>query len=100
MSRSLGAVVVLLSLTCIAMLGGAGEDCPEDIVAPRGVEWQDVVAILNRWLDPACEPGGWAYRCPEDVYDANPPPPQIPYFGVDQSDLNAVLNRWGDPDCE
>lgn len=64
--------------------------CPEDIVAPAGVEQQDLNAVLNRWGDADCLPGGASFPCPEDL--AAP-------AGVEQQDLNAVLNRWGDPDC-
>jgi len=65
--------------------------CPEDLVPPEGVEQQDLNAVLNRWGDPDCLPGGAAFRCPEDLVAPD---------GVEQQDLNAVLNRWGDPACE
>jgi len=66
------------------------DPCPEDLVDPPGVEQQDLNAVLNRWGDTDCIPGGGAYPCSEDL--AFP-------AGVEQQDLNAVLNRWGDPDC-
>ena len=68
-----------------------GTSCPEDLQPPAGVEQQDLTAVLNRWGDPACLPGGASAPCPEDL--ANP-------IGVEQQDLTAVLNRWGDPGCE
>lgn len=64
--------------------------CLQDLVPPSGVEQQDLNAVLNRWGDPACLPGGLDYPCPEDLV--------LP-VGVEQQDLNAVLNRWGDPGC-
>ena len=64
--------------------------CPEDLADPAGVEQQDLIAVLNRWGDPECLPGGLAYPCPEDLSAPD---------GVEQQDLNAVLNRWGDPTC-
>ena len=64
--------------------------CPEDLQPPPGVEQQDLTAVLNRWGDPACLPGGAMYPCAEDL--AAP-------AGVEQQDLTTVLNRWGDPSC-
>jgi T5SS/PEP-CTERM-associated repeat protein len=69
----------------------ARASCPEDLVLPLGIEQQDLNAVLNRWGDPACEPGGPAYPCPEDLAAPD---------GIERQDLNAVLNRWGDPACE
>jgi hypothetical protein len=65
--------------------------CLEDLADPPGVEQQDLNAVLNRWGDPSCLPGGASYPCPEDLAAPD---------GVEQQDLNAVLNRWGDPACE
>lgn len=65
--------------------------CPEDLAPPAGVEQQDLNAVLNRWGDTDCLPGGAHYPCPEDLVAPD---------GVEQQDLNAVLNRWGDAECE
>ena len=43
------------------------EGCPEDLAPPVGVEQQDLNAVLNRWGDPECLPGGAAHPCPEDL---------------------------------
>ena len=67
------------------------ERCPEDLLDPIGVEQQDLIAVLNRWGDILCEPGGDNFPCPEDLAAPD---------GVEQQDINAVLNAWGDPTCE
>ena len=69
----------------------AAPPCPEDLVPPLGVGQLDLIAVLNRWGDPACQWFGSDYPCREDLDDQR---------GVGMGDVNAVLDRWGDPACE